>query len=242
MKTTFAGGLGVAVLAMASSVAQAGDHSDKSFGTLTGSLGVATEYIFRGLPSSNNSAQVWGGVDWNYNNVYAGTWLSNVGNNSTGNEVDLYAGITACDFDFGAIAYVFPGDPSARNSKILEVYAGYNHGMISAYAWYGVGAYGRSDDDYVYLEGNITAPMAENVDMTFHAGYQIFHGDDFNKGSVRNTDQQVDLALTVSVGDLWFGMSTILDNDTNGGANKRPRINAGYSWTFDDLMPVRLNF
>ncbi len=239
MKTTFAGGLGIAAMALASSVAQAGDHSD-GFGTLTGNLGVASEYVFRGLPSSNNSAQVSGGVDWAYKNVYVGTWLSNVGNDSTGNEVDVYAGITAGDFDFGAIAYVFPGDEQARNSKLLEVYTGYNHGMFSGYVWYGLGAYGRSDDDYIYLEGNLAAPVGDDAELAFHAGYTIYHGDDYNFGNQRSTDQQVDLGLTLSVGSLWFGMTTILDNDTNQGANKRPRINIGYNWTFDDLMKIQL--
>ncbi|MGJ8667898.1 MAG: TorF family putative porin [Oceanococcus sp.] len=242
MKTTFVGGLGIAVMALASSVAQADGHEGDSFGTLTGNLGVASEYVFRGLPSSNNAAQVSGGIDWNYENVYAGTWLSNVGDGATGNEVDLYAGITAGDFDFGWIVYAFPGAVNARASKLAEVYVGYTHGMLSTYAWYGLGGASRSDDDYLYLEANVTAPVTEESSLGFHAGYQVFHGKTFDRGNPNYTADQLDLALTYSVGGLWFSLTTILDTDTNGGANKRPRINAGYSWTFEDLMPVRLNF
>ena len=239
MKTTIAGGLGLAMMTLASTAAQAGDDS---FGTLTGNIGVASEYVFRGLPSSNNSAQLSAGLDWNYENVYVGTWLSNTGVNGQGNEVDLYAGITVGDFDFGGIIYAYPGAENARDTKLTEIYAGYNHGMISAYAWYGLGGATRNDDDYVYLEANVTAPLTEKAELSFHAGYQIFLGDTFDRGNPNYSDDQVDLGLTFAVGDLWFALTSILDNDTNAGQFQRPRINAGYSWTFDDLLPIHLNF
>ena len=239
MKTTFVSGLGIAAMALASSVAHAG-HED-GFGTVSANIGVASEYIFRGLPSSNNAAQVSGGVDWTLNNYYLGTWMSNVGNDTTGNEVDLYGGVTVGDFDLGLIAYTYPGETTARESKNLEAYVGYNKGMFSGYAWYGLGATGRSNNDYIYLEGNLTAPVSDAADLSIHVGYTIYHGSDFDNNHANETDEQVDLGLKLSLGNLWFGMTTILDNDTNEGLNKRPRVNIGYTWTFDDVMNVRLN-
>lgn len=275
MKTTFAGGLGIAVMAMASasSVAYAEGQETDSFGTLTANLGIASEYVFRGVPRTDGT-QLSASIDWNYNNLYVGTWLSNSDEDFEGNrfsaqrvegtEVSLYAGMTMGDFDVGAIAYGFPADKvdpdfigidgSVRNTKRLEVYTGYNHGVFSGYAYYGVGAYGRSNDDYVYLDGNITVPAGEKAELSFHVGYTMYHGDDFDRGVVPDPitgagyrDQQVDLGLTLRVGGLWFGMTSVLENDSAIKGFKRddlerPRINVGYNWTFDDLMPVRLRF
>ncbi len=240
MKITFAGGLGVAAMALASSMAHAGEG--KSFGTVSGNIDFASEYVFRGLPSSGNAAAVSGGLDWSYNSVYAGTWMSNVGNDTSGNEVDLYAGITAGDFDFGAIAYLYPASPTLRADKILELYAGYNKGMFSGYVYYGANSAGRSDDDYIYLDGNITAPLSDTIDVSFHAGYTIFHGKTYDAGNPNFTDDQFDLGFKVShASGLWVGATSVLESDTNAGANERPRVNIGYSMSFDDLYDIVLN-
>ncbi len=237
MKTmqTLVSGLTMATLGLVSTFA----HADK-FGEISGNIGIASEYVFRGLPSSGNGAQVSGGLDWSKDNYYAGTWISNVGNDALGNEVDFYAGATFGDFDIGAIAYLFPADANLRNSKLLEIYGGYSHGPFSGYVWYGAGAYSDTADDYIYVEGNVSAPVSDKAELSFHLGYTIFHGDDYGNNSPGATDDQTDLGITLSMGDFWVGVTSILDNDTNNGANKRPRINLGYSWSFDDV--VDLNF
>lgn len=227
-------------MALASSMAHAGEG--KSFGTVSGNIDFASEYVFRGLPSSGNAAAVSGGLDWSYNSVYAGTWMSNVGNDTSGNEVDLYAGIAAGDFDFGAIAYIYPASPFLRRDKILELYAGYNKGMFSGYVYYAVNSAGRSDDDYIYLDGNITAPLSDTIDVGFHLGYTIFHGKTFDQGNPNYADDQVDVGFKVShASGLWVGATSILENNTNSGLNERPRVNIGYSMTFDDLYDIVLN-
>lgn len=228
-------------MALASSMAHA--EEGKSFGTVSGNIDFASEYVFRGEPSSGNAAAVSGGLDWSYDSVYAGTWMSNVGDDASGNEVDLYAGITAGDFDFGAIAYLFPAALDFRESKALELYAGYNKGMISGYIYYGVNSAGRSDDDYIYLDGNITAPLSDTIDVSFHAGYKIFHGKTYDASNIEGfTDDQFDLGFKVShASGFWVGATSVLESDTNAGANERPRVNIGYSMSFDDLYDIVLN-
>ncbi len=54
---------------------------------LSANLGFQSQYIFRGVPQADSSAQ--GGLDFESNGFYAGTWAADVG---MGAEVDLYAG------------------------------------------------------------------------------------------------------------------------------------------------------
>ncbi len=236
-------------MALASSMAHAGEG--KSFGTVSGNIDFASEYVFRGLPSSGNAAAVSGGLDWSYNNLYAGTWLSTASAEyvtdsgevvDQGNEVDLYGGITVGDLDFGAIAYLYPASPVVRTTKLLELYAGYNKGMFSGYVYYGVASAGRSDDDYIYLDGNITAPLSDTIDLGFHLGYTIFHGKTFDQGNPNYSDDQVDVGFKVNhASGFWLGATSILENNSNSGLNERPRVNIGYSMTFDDLYDIVLN-
>ncbi len=233
MKTLKAlgGGLSVAALTLVSSIAHA---------ELTGNIGIASEYVFRGLPSSGNGAAVSGGLDWSKDNIYAGTWLSNVGDQGTGNEVDVYVGMNAGNLDIGGIAYLFPGDPGLKGgvNRIVEAYAGYNSGIFSGYVWYGIDTYPETDDDYVYLEANLNAPLNDGIEVGFHLGYTIFVGDDYDDNGPRPTDDQVDLGVTASYGGLWMSVTSILDNDTSLGEYQRPRVNIGYTWNFDKLpMP-----
>lgn len=247
-------------MALASSMAHAGEG--KSFGTVSGNIDFASEYVFRGLPSSGNSAAVSGGLDWNYNSVYAGTWMSNVGSDDTGNEVDVYAGLTVGDFDFGAIAYLYPADvdsdgPSVdtngdgvldsgldggfRQSKILEVYAGYSKDMFSGYIYYGANSAGRADDDYIYLDANLTAPVSDAIDLSLHLGYTIFHGKTYDFGNPNYMDDMFDAGVKIShASGLWVGVTSIFESNTVRGY-KRPRVNIGYSMTFDDIYDIVLN-
>ena len=233
MKTlkTLGGGLSFAALTLVSSIAHA---------ELTGNIGIASEYVFRGLPSSNNGAQVSGGLDWSSDNVYAGTWISNVGNNASGNEVDVYAGFNSGPIDIGAIAYAFPGDGRQAfgcvpcgSPRLAEIYGGYNQGIFSGYVWYGLGSYFEAEDDYIYVEGNLSAPLNDGIEVGFHVGVWSGIGDDYD-----NNDEIVDLGFTGSYGGLWMSVTSILDNDDMQGEFQRPRVNIGYTWTFDKLpMP-----
>ncbi len=226
-------------MALASSMAHAGEG--KSFGTVSGNIDFASEYVFRGLPSSGNAAAVSGGLDWSYNSVYAGTWMSNVGDDTSGNKVDLYAGITAGDFDFGAIAYLYPASPTMREDKVLELYAGYNKGMLSGYVYYGVNSAGRADDDYIYLDANLTAPVSDAIDLSLHMGYTIFHGKTYDFGNPNYMDDMFDAGVKIShASGLWVGVTSIFESNTVRGY-KRPRVNIGYSMTFDDIYDIVLN-
>jgi uncharacterized protein (TIGR02001 family) len=95
----------------------------KSPYTLTGNIGLFSQYIFRGLTQTNREPAVQGGFDFSHESgFYLGNWNSNVSwltdskayaSNSI--EMDFYGGwrTTFADdftFDIGTLYYAYPGN------------------------------------------------------------------------------------------------------------------------------------
>jgi uncharacterized protein (TIGR02001 family) len=96
--------------------------------TLTGNVGLFSQYVFRGISQTNEKPAVQGGFDWAHKSgVYLGTWASNiswVSDGTSGNpsgftasapiEWDFYGGYKGslpADFgyDIGVLYYWYPG-------------------------------------------------------------------------------------------------------------------------------------
>lgn len=114
--------------APAAPAAPASDH------TLTGNVGIFSQYIFRGLTQTDRKPALQGGFDYSHSSgLYVGTWLSNIswlkenfstppatitGQYASGGslEMDIYGGYKAnfgkTDFtyDIGLLYYWYPGD------------------------------------------------------------------------------------------------------------------------------------
>ena len=77
-------------------------------------IGWESDYYFRGIFQKSSSAQ--GGIDFDYNGFYVGTWAADVGGGVTGDglEIDYYLGYggEAGDFSYGVgyTAYTYTGD------------------------------------------------------------------------------------------------------------------------------------
>lgn len=103
-------------------VAQA---QDRPLG-LTFNVGVASDYVFRGVSQTNEDPQLFGGADVTLGSMgYAGVWASNVDfGDSTDMEYDLYAGIKPVvgpvTLDLGVIYYGYAGQPSNANWEYTE--------------------------------------------------------------------------------------------------------------------------
>ncbi len=126
ISATFAVGAAVAQTPAAPAAAPASPH------TLTGNVGLFSQYIFRGLTQTDRQPALQGGFDYSHSSgFYAGTWLSNIswlkenasttgsiaGQYSSGGrlEMDIYGGykanFDATDFtyDLGLLYYAYPG-------------------------------------------------------------------------------------------------------------------------------------
>lgn len=137
---------------------------------ITANAGYLSEYIFRGIPQDDSSAN--GGLDVTAAGFRAGTWLADVGQ---GLEVDLYGGYdgTVGDFRYGigATGYFYTDDFD-DTYKEINLSAGYGIFSVS-------GAIGRYDNFAGTTDGTPGATPNRKLDYTFVAprvDYRGFYG------------------------------------------------------------------
>lgn len=192
---------------------------------VTGNIGVASQYVFRGLVFGD--PQVSGGIDWaGSGGFYAGTWISSAAGEQ---EVDFYGGWANDFLDIGYIYYLFPdadsADPNSTDDG-SEVYIAVASGPFSAAAWYApAGFTGPDDDEYVYVEAALDFALTDKASLTLHAGATEGLGD-----AVKDDDAVIDYSVTLGFGDLFVMVS---DTDIDG---QEPTFTVGYGWSFDDIM------
>lgn len=227
-------GSAVSAVALFGAPAIAGGHGSTEY-----SLGVASEYVFRGVPQG--SPQVWGAIDWSAKSgLYAGTWLSSTGGEE---ELDLYGGYTFggkdLSFDVGAIGYLFPSDPANEDvndghGNNGEVYGGVTTGPFNGYVYYNFGTDIREDDEFVYVDLNLDIGK-----IGLHVGYTVGTGDFFD---TLNEDSYLDIGVSCNTdlgkaGEItWAVTWTDLDSDNDMqlgaaplGINDRPQFTVGWS-------------
>ncbi len=163
---------------------------------VTGNAGVVSEYVFRGIPSSDGSAAAQGGLDvaWD-SGFYLGTWGSRVDfAGSDGIEIDLYGGWGGSYEDFsygiGATLYTYTDDADEDYTEI-NLSAGWKWFTID----YAIGEYealGGPDVDYDHF--SITAEYEG-----LYAKYGS-NGDDLWMG-VDSDYYELGYGGTASVGD-----------------------------------------
>ncbi|WP_374325707.1 TorF family putative porin [Azonexus sp.] len=130
-------------LAIAGAVAAPAIAEDSPH-TLSANVGLATDYIFRGISQTDHKPAIQGGFDYSHaSGLYAGTWASNVSwvdngiKDDNSMEWDFYAGYRgsfAGDFtyDVGGLYYFYPGKqkeeapgalPQIESPNSFELYA-----------------------------------------------------------------------------------------------------------------------
>jgi len=97
---------------------------------LTGNIGFASNYVWRGVTQTNDQAAISGGIDFGHGSgFYAGTWISNTDFDATGAdkasvEVDVYLGVSRevgdFSYDVGLISYAFPQDGTTPGDIDVE--------------------------------------------------------------------------------------------------------------------------
>jgi uncharacterized protein (TIGR02001 family) len=184
--------------------------------TLTGNLGIFSDYRFRGISQTNKHAAIQGGIDFAMKNgLYLGNWNSNVDSsqyNGANIEMDFYGGWKATfgDFglDLGGIYYYYPGtgaNPAAFDVKNGELYIGGSWGPLSAKYYYAVtDFFGAPDSDgswYVNLAA--THDFGNGFGVNFAIGYQGLKG-----GAVVT---QIDGSVADSITDYKLGGTYTID-------------------------------
>ena len=159
------------------------DETDTSSVTVTGSVGVVTDYRFRGVSLSGGDPALQGGATLTHKSgVYAGTWGSSIDDAGTdvyGDlELDLFAGWSgslseAVGLDVGLLYYAYPTNASGVDAEYFEPYATLSSTLGPVQAKLGV-AYAWDQDslggnDNLYLFTKLSAGIP-NTPITLNAG------------------------------------------------------------------------
>ena len=179
MKTLTTALLAAAATAAMSGAAFAQDESplDLSF-----NVGAATDYVWRGVSQTDESPQIYGGVDATVGMVYAGTWLSNVDfgtGNATDVELDLYAGIRPqlgpVALDLGIQYYGYINAPTGSDQDFVEFkLAGsvpVGPATVGAAVFWSDNFYGGTGNA-TYVELNGSSPIGEKFSVSGAVGHQ----------------------------------------------------------------------
>lgn len=222
-KKTMIAGLVAAALAPAVSVAADSPH------TLTGNVGLYSQYIFRGMTQTNKEPALQGGFDYSHSSgFYAGTWMSNVswltdtpastGYTSSSLEMDFYGGYKGTitgdlGYDVGILKYYFPGthsvtlNPGTFKADTLEIYGALTWKWLSAKYSHSVekktfGVNNSEGTYYIDLAANF--PVTDKLTLTAHYGIQKYNGTSNACGAATSND------LCASYDDWKVGASYAL--------------------------------
>lgn len=151
--------------------------------TVTGSVGVVTDYRFRGVSLSGGDPAIQGGATITHSSgFYAGTWGSSIDDGGTdfyGDvELDLFAGWSGnvsegVGLDVGVLYYAYPSNAAGNDAEYVEPYATVTGTFGPVQAKVGV-AYAWEQDslggnDNLYLFTKLSAGIP-NTPITLNAG------------------------------------------------------------------------
>ncbi len=170
--------------------------------SLSGNVGIYSQYIFRGLTQTNTKPALQGGFDYGHSSgFYAGTWASNVswlhdsaaatGYTSSSLEWDFYGGFKGAfgksdlGWDVGLLYYAYPGThstavaPGTVKADTLEAYGGLSWKWLSAKLSFSVDnkTFGVPNSGGTwYLDLGVNFPVTEKLSLQGHYGVQEFKG------------------------------------------------------------------
>ncbi|MDD2913896.1 MAG: TorF family putative porin [Gallionella sp.] len=227
MKSKLLNSLILAALAVPS-VAMAAD-APASPHTLTGNVGIFSDYIFRGTSQTGAGAALQGGMDYTHaSGFYAGVWGSNISWLSdaavaTASSVELdtyfgYRGSVSNDvtFDVGFLRYNYPGNYAvgATKADTNEIYgslgwqwlsAKYSRSLGDTFGWAGA-----SGSDYLEINANYAIDNT-GISLGAHVGKQAFKGTAVAGLSVDYTDYKLSVSKDFSgyvLGLAYTGTNT----------------------------------
>lgn len=150
---------------------------------LSANIGFVSDYVFRGVSQTDESAAIQGGFDYeDPSGLHAGVWGSNIDFNNVDDgslELDIYAGyaneIGSFSYDVGAIYYAYPGSKSNLNYDFWEAYlsVGYDLDVVALNASvnYSPEFFGNTGDA-TYVAAGVEVPLPHSFTASAHIGYQ----------------------------------------------------------------------
>lgn len=167
--------------------------AEKPSVTYSSSLGIVSNYVFRGLTQTATQPALQGGVTATLDcNFYVGAWGSNVSwisdaypGTSSSLELDIFAGYKhalceGVDYDIGLLRYQYPGDFGgvATEPQTTELYGALTWKMLTLKTSVSLGdTFGVDNSSgtwYADLSGNFQLP--KDFALGLHVGHQEYAG------------------------------------------------------------------
>ena len=206
--------------------------SGAAMAELTGNIGVMSNYLWRGVTQTSDTAAVSGGLDYSHESgAYAGTWVAEVSPLATESgqyEMDLYAGYAAeagdISYDVGFIKYVYPIDDGGTvqvDADFTELYVSVGYGPVTAYV-----ASTIAKEDDTAAEDDLYFSVSADFEVS-GLGMSVLYGDyDFDGGSAGDYSHY---ALSLSKEDFTFAFE---QNDRTGDDDMQFVASWGKEFTF----------
>ncbi len=192
--------------------------------TITGNVGLFSEYRFRGIAQTFEKPALQGGFDYAHSSgFYAGNWNSNVSEtlySGASLEMDFYGGFKKAFGDFGldvgAIYYYYPGSNNPTFGKIdnTEVYIGGSWKWVSLKYYHAVSDFFSIPDTKGsnYIDLSATFDLGSGWGVTGHYGQQKVK----NLGVADYADWK--LGVTKDLGNGWAASLAYIDTDAEEAA------------------------
>ncbi|MBF0401206.1 MAG: hypothetical protein HQL90_10610 [Magnetococcales bacterium] len=193
--------------------------------TFSGSLTLTTDYVSRGLTTSDKQPAVQGAVNANHvSGFYGSLWASNIDLNDgegTAVEVDLTGGFAKAwengfDLDLGLIQYLYPSSPSRLDYNYREYFIGGGYKLDKASLkikhYYSDDASGVGDNSASYLDAQVAYELPRNFTLKGHFGHA--YGDAIKALGTKSID---DYSIGVATEVAGFGAElTLVGMDKDG--------------------------
>ncbi|MEE8387464.1 MAG: TorF family putative porin [Acidiferrobacterales bacterium] len=151
-------------------------------------ISFVSDYIFRGVSQTLNTAAVQGGLDWESGDVSYGIWGSAF---AIGSEIDLYANYKLGPVSVGAIYYWYPlVDKLGLPISAAEINVGGDLGPVSLMASLG-------ENSYYYAEAGYSMEVTKGMSLDLHVGVDNSSNSDYSVG-IGTSAGGVDLGLTAA--------------------------------------------
>ena len=150
---------------------------------VSGNVTYTTDYRFRGISQGDRSQAIQGGFDLALENgLYAGTWASNVTFSGAAIEVDYYAGWATdinddTSVDVGVLWYNYPEDDADPDLDYYEVYGSVGFRGATLGLNYSPDYFAETDK-FIYLYGQYSLSLMENLSLDMHVGWNMFDDDE----------------------------------------------------------------
>ncbi len=186
---------------------------------VSGSVGVASSYLWRGDDLGSGVPAVSGSLDFTASGFYAGIWGSS-GDTANGTEYDLYLGyggeVGEFFYDISAWTYSYPTGGAQEDlgtpGNLAEAVIALGYGPVAFTYYDNIAAPNEADEDYTYM----------TLSLTFDA-FSITYGQ-HDKG----IDDMSHLDLSYAFNDnLSFTLSGQVDSES--GEQDDPTFVVSYS-------------